>query len=365
MPSATLPSGSLPDAATVTLTGHRSVRRVYELVDHDGGIIDTFDGVKGATLEQVANSTLKRGGRASITDTGQDINWLTARIRASYDIEGYGSWGLGVFLPTVPTAQWSGGVRRWDAQLLDVATVLSEATLENGYSLPAGQVVTDAIRALIVSAGETSVAVTDSTKTLTTPRVWGTDAKILEVINQLSDSIGHFALASDGDGLLTSAPYIRPADRSISWEFMDGANCIYRGDFTHEQDLYKVPNHQQARTRGTGDTAGLVVNVYNDDPNSPFSRLNRGRTISGEVIETDATDTDALTTLARRVLLERTMPTSTIAIDAMPVPLDVNAAVTFRSTTAGIDARHVVTRIEYGAADTDLARYKLQKVVDL
>jgi len=365
MPSATLPSGVLPDAAEVTLTGHRSVKRVYELVDRDGGVIETLDGCKGASLQQVANSTLKRGGRAAITDVGQDIDWLTARIKASYEIEGYGSWGLGVFLPSVPTEQWSGGVRRWDAELLDVATVLSEATVESGYSLDAGQVATDAIRALITDAGETSIAVTDSDKTLTTPRVWEPGETILSIINQLCDSIGYFALASDGDGRLAADPYIRPADRPISWEFLDGANCIYVGDFTREQDLYKVPNHQQARTRGTGDEPGLVVNVYNDDPDSPFSRANRGRTISGEVIETYATDLDALTTLARRVLLTRTLPTSTIVIDAMPVPRDVNAAVTFRSTPAGIDGRHVVSRIVYGANDTDLARYTLNKVVDV
>ena len=365
MPSAAIPAGVLPDAAAVTLTSHRSVRRVYELVDRDGGVLRALDGVRGASLSEVANATLKRGGRASITDVGQNVDWLTARIKASYEIEGYGSWGLGVFLPSAPDGQWSEGVRRWDVELLDVATVLAEATLENGYSLDAGTVVTDAIRALITAAGETSIAVTDSDKTLTTARVWDPGASYLAIINELCDAIGYLALASDGDGRLACNPYIRPADRPVSWAFADGVNCIYRPTFTVSQDLYKIPNHQQAKTRGTGDTAGIVVNVYNDDPDSPYSRANRGRTISGEILELDAADEASLTTAARRLLLERTQPTQTVVIDAMPVPLSVNAAVTFRSTSAGIDGRFVVSRIEYGANDTDLASYTLQKVVDI
>lgn len=365
MPSATLPAGVLPDAPATTLTSNRSVRRTYELVDRDGGVITRLEGVRGATLQQVANATLKRGGRASIIDIGQEIDWLTARIKASYEIEGYGSWGLGVYLPSVPADSWSGGVRRWDVELLDVATVLAEATFENGYSLDAGDNVANAIRAIATSAGETAVAVTDSDKTLATARVWEPGTSYLTVINELCDAIGYFALASDGDGRLVVSPYVRPADRPISWQFVDGQNCIYRPEFTVTQDLYKVPNHQMARTRGTSDDPGLVVNVFNDDPDSPFSRARRGRTISAEVLEVDAADEEALTTLARRRLLELTEPTSTVVIDALPVPLDVNAAVWFRSGPAGVDSRHVVTRIEYGADDTALARYTLRKVTDI
>ncbi|MFW7414765.1 hypothetical protein [Demequina sp. SO4-18] len=365
MPSASLPIGTLPAVAPVTLTGHRSVVRRYELLDGNGSYVADLDGVRGASLKQSAQATLKRGGNAAVTDMGQDVNWLTARIRASYEIVGGPSWGLGVYLPSMPVAQWSGGVRRWDVELLDVATVLAESTVDDDYEIVAGTVVTDAVRTLIDLAGENAAAVTDSPKTLTTSRVWEAGTPLLTIINELLDSIGYFSLATDGDGRLTGSPYVRPAARPEEWEFIDdGETCIYRPEMSVEQDLYRVPNHVLARTQGTGDNAGLLVNVYNDSPDSPFSRANRGRTIT-RVIDAEATDLDALETIASRALIDATTPTSTVVIDALPVPLDVNAAVRFRSQPAGIDHRHVVTNIEYGANDTDLARYTLREVVDI
>lgn len=347
------------------LTGHRSAYRRYELLDGDGAFVRDLLNVQGATVKQSAQATLKRGGQASITDTGEQIDWLNSRIRCVYGITGYGEWGLGVFLPSLPREDWDGTTRHWDVELIDSAAVLATSRVAEDYALAAGTVATDAVRTLIEEAGESAAAVTDSDKTLTTARVWEVGTPRLTIINELLlDSIGYFSLASDGDGHLTARPYARPSDRPVEWEFIDGATCIYRDTFSREQDIYNVPNHIIAMTRGTGDEPALHVSVYNENPDSPFSTVSRGRIITGDPIETDATDLDALTVIAERALNDATTPTSTIVIDALPVPIDVNAIVRFRRDVAGIDARHVVTNIEYGAGDTDLARYTLREVVD-
>ncbi|WNM27558.1 hypothetical protein RN607_00730 [Demequina capsici] len=368
MPEALLPDGLVPVITrSSALTGHRSVRRSYRLLDRDGGDLGPLDGVTGASLTESAAATLKRGGSASITDTEQDIDWLNSRIHATYEVEAGPAWGLGVFIPSAPEEAWSGSTRRWEAELLDVLTVLDEWPLIDGYTLPAGAVVTDEMRAIIALTGETAVAITDSTSTLTTARSWDPHTSALTIFNALADSIGYFSLASDGDGLLRAEPYVRPAARPIVWAFVEGVDCIFRDQFKVTRDIYHVPNVISAVTQGTGDEAGLSVTVYNDNPDSIFSTVSRGRLIGradGPIV-TEATDLDALETIAHRALIDATTPTLTVVIDAMPVPVSTNDAVTFRRAVTGLDGRFVVSRIEYGGAETDLATYTLTEVVDL
>lgn len=352
-------------APTDPLTSDRTPYRRYELLEADMVGASELDGITGAQLRESAQAVIKRGGQAAITDMGLDVDWLTARVRCLYGIEGHAEWGLGVYLVSTPTATWSDGIRRWDAELLDIASVLAETRIEDFYYVDAGTVVTDEIKALIESTGESSASVTDSTKTLTEPLVWEPGTPVLTIINALADAIGYFALASDRDGALRVEPYVRPAARPVAWEFVDGITCVYRPEFTVSQDLYGIPNHQHARTPGTGDTPALYVNVYNDDPASRFSRANRGRTISAEPIEVEATDLDALTTAARRALLEATEPTREIVIDAMPLPLSANDVARFRSAPAGIDGRFVIAGIQHGDNELAMSRYTLREVIDL
>ena len=348
------------------LTADRVATRRHELLNSNMTTLGAFDGVTGASLSETANATLKRGGSMSATDVEQGVDWLTQRFHAIIDVDGYGQWGLGVFVASVPQEDWSGDTRRWSSiELLDVASVLDEATLEDAYALAAGAVVTDAIKALIELTGESSAAVTDSTKTLSTAKVFDDpEQSVLGIINALANSIGYFALATDRDGAFRVQPYVKPGDRPVRWEFIDGETCTYRPDLSLTRDLYHVPNHVRAYTQGTPDTAGLVVNVYNDNSDSPFSRANRGRTITKRV-QADATDADALLTIAQRALIEATTPSTTIMIDALPVPASVNDAVRFRRIPAGIDARCVVSKIEHGAGHTALARFTLTEVVEV
>lgn len=347
------------------LTTNRVARYVYELLDANMAPLGTFDGVRGSSLTETANATLKRGGNMAVTDVGQLIDWPTARIKASYEVDGYGSWGIGVYLPSMPNESWSGDVRRWDVQVLDVATVLAEDRLPTEYEVAAGENIVEAVRTLIEDAGENAGALTESDKTLAATRVWEAGSSRIEIINDLLDAANYFALFTDGDGNFRAEPYVRPSSRPERWAFIDGETCIYRPDLSRSRDQYAIPNRVIVTTRGTGDTAGLVAVADNTDPDSPWSQTSLGRVKAAEVIEVDAADQTTLDAIAQRRLIELTTPTSTIVIDAMPVAVSVNDAVRFRRVPMGVDGLHVVSKIEYPSSPTGLARYTLTQVVDV
>lgn len=367
MAKAAVPEGRVPDAELATLTGDRSVRRTYELVTRQGGIIGPLDGVRGASIHQQSGTTIQRGGQMALTDMGGDIDWLNARIRCGYQIEGLGDagkWGLGVYRPAKPVSQHGGGAKRWDAQLLDVLTVVGGSNPPLGYALGAGANVTNAVKALVADVGEGVAAITDSDATLTTSRVWDAGTSYLTIINELLGSIGYWPLTTDADGNLSSGPYVRPQDRPVSFRFIDGETAIYRPEFTVEHDYFNIPNHVQAVAEGTGDVPTLVANVYNDDPESPYSTVNAPP--NTHLIENvEATGQAAIDSIALRTLETLTEPTRTIVIAALPVPVSVNEVVEFRNGPAEVEGLYTVARIEYGAADTDLAAYTLRAVTDL
>lgn len=68
---------------------------------------------------------------------------------------------------------------------------------------------------------------------------------------------------------------------------------------------------------------------------------------------------------ARQSLIQASAVQAEVQVQHLPVPLRVSDVVRFASTPAGIDARHVVTRIELDAHPLGLMRTNLQEVVAL
>lgn len=364
--SVSLPAGLVPDNAPTgidALTTNRTARYVYELLDRDMAPLGTLDGVTGSSLRETANATLKRGGTIAVTDQGQLADWPSVRIKASYEVDGYGAWGIGVYRPAMPDEAWSGDARRWNVQALDVGTVLVEDELAAEYEVAAGANILDAVRTLIEDAGESAGALTESDKTLSSARVWEASESRSAIVNELLDTANYFSLFTDGDGNFRAEPYVRPASRPVRWEFIDGATCIYRPDLSRKRDQYGIRNRVIAKTQGTGDTAGLIAVADNTNPDSEWSQAKVG--VKSKTIEVEAADQETLDAIARRRLIELATPTSTIVIEAMPVPVSVNDAVRFRRIPMGVDGRHVVSKIEYPSSPTGLARYTLTQVVDV
>lgn len=349
----------------ITIDIETPVDPVWTLVDtvQEEASANDLDGVTGGSLDFVANASIKGGGSITIVDRGQDIDWLNDRIKIYYTVDGYGETALGVFLFSEAPESWSDTGRTYAVKLLDKNTILDQDAVEENTLVASGTVVTDQVATYLSNQNQ---AVTPSTATLAGPQTWEPGTSYLRIINDLLATIGYFSMFPNGDGQFIVKPYVLPASRPIVWEFLDGENCIYIPDFTNDVDLFSIPNRFIAVGQGDGDTAALVSTYTNTDPDSPYSTVSRGRTIVAVETGIEAADQTTLDNYARRRLVELTSPTQSIEIQHAYVPgLTVNDAVWFRSQTAGIDARHVVTKTVIPLDPTALCTTTLQKVVDL
>lgn len=369
MPSIAMISG-IPITTQTTeglkeaLTKARVQRFTWERLTRAGALIGPLRGTGGGRIEYIASGVnVHSRGAVSITEV-EEVDWLTERIRCVINVEGYGPWGLGVYVAATPSTAYAPGKSKRYVELLGLETALKQIPVLSSYSLPAGTNAIAAAKALILSAGETAIAITDSTKTLSSARTWPAGTSILVIVNDLLDCAGYLGLWADGDGTFRASPADSASDRAVSWEFTPGKYSIKKPEFTKEEDIFSVPNVVVARTRGDSGSEGLTVTVTNDDPNSKYSTVYRGLVATDDsIITVEATDIEALTTIARNKLASLTNASSKVVVKSFIVPLVHNNAVRFVSNQAGIDHRHVVQRVTIDANPLGLMEMTLREVI--
>lgn len=350
-------------SSPLTINRVTSVR--VDLLTETEAPAGVLTGMRTGSVAHTAAKSVHGSASLTVAHNGQ-VDWLTARVRPVVTIEGYGEVALGVFLAGEAPENWivTGGT--WAVKLLDKNTILDQDRVAATYALNAGAVVTDEIVTLIESTGETNHSITPSAATLVNPIVWAAGTKKLQIVNDLLSTINYFSLFCNGDGQYRGEAYTKPASRPTVWDFLDGANCIYLPDLSRDVDLF-IPNAFTASTQGDGTTAGLTSTATNDDPNSRWSTVSRGRTIAAEP-ETglEIVDQTTLDDYAVRRLISLTTPSASVEIQHGFVPAVLfNRAVRFRRVPVGIDARHVVSKTEVSLDPTALAKSTLTEVVDL
>lgn|GEM_PF-527084 len=318
----------LPPGRDPLLT-HRTQSWRVDLLTPRDATVGPLAGVEGFTVEQRLGAVISGGGTLELTDVDQDIDWLSARVQPWWRASGV-EWPLGVYLTASPVETWSAdGRRTWRVELLDKLAVLDEDKVDGTFSVSAGTVVTDAVRAVITSAGQTGAAVTDSVETLTAGMVWRAGTSKLRICNDLLGAVNYFSLRCDGSGRYVAEPYRPPAQRAPVWDFSPGEASIVRGEFTRDQDLTGIPNKVVLTTSGTDTVAALVGVATNTDPSSPTSYPSRGeRWIVHSEDDVEATSQAVIDALAARRLLDLSTAAATQQIDHAPVPLALNDIVT-------------------------------------
>lgn len=294
-------------------------------------------GFTGGEIEYVANRTVRGAGTLTIVDRGQNIDWVTTRVKPSLTINGY-TWNLGVFVPSVPQEHWTDTGRFWTVDLLDKTSILDQDAVEKTYTVKAGTNVVNTVRALINSAGEkTTSAITDSSETLNKGLVWEPGTSKLRIINDLLDAIGYFSLWCDDLGRFRVEPYVYPDARPVAWDFSDQYEPrLYLSDFTREADIYSVPNRVVAVSQPDSKDESMIAVASNEDPKSEFSYQRRGRWIVHTETGVEVTSQSALNTYAAKKLSNLSSVVATIDIQHAPVPIWLNQVVYFTRTPADI-----------------------------
>lgn len=324
---------------TDPLLTHRVESWRYDLLSRTEAPLTGLDGLAGVlpggSVSWNANATFQARGEIEVKDVGQVDDWLDLRMRIWQQVVGAEPWPLGTFCVTgFPERRTSLG-RSWRLALTDKLVRLDSDGTAESVSLPAGTVVTDAVRDQIAAAGETAIAVTDSTQTLASGRVWEPGTSRLRIINDLLGGINYWSLRTDRWGRYTAAPYTRPQDREPVRDLT--ADAIVLAEWEREQDVASIPNRVVLRTQGSLDEAGLVAVAENNDPASRFSIPNRGVIVAPDrdtAVEADSQET--LDALAARRLADLSAPAGMRALRHAGVPLDVHDVVVHKGTNGAV-----------------------------
>lgn len=346
------------------LLGPRAESYQWRMLSGDGAPMGDLDGVEGATLNFSIFTTIRGGG--TLDHTGLETpDWNKIRLQPWITVEhdcGTATWPLGVFIPAAPAANWDDGDVSRSVELYDKLLILDQDMVEETYAVQKGEVVTDRIKALILSAGEDLVAVEDSAEVLRADTVWEAGTTKLKIVNDLLESINYFSLWCDGYGAYRADPYIPPASRPISREFLDDENGIYSPSFEHDQDTFLIPNKMIVKSRSDGEDEGMTAVATNMDPEDPFSYPSRGRWITRMDEDVEASSQAVLNAIAVRRLRELSQASSSLTIKTALVPLDLNSLVKFSSQLANLDLSAVVQKLDITCTPGTLVTTTLSEV---
>lgn len=350
--------------------------------------LGTLDGVTDGSLGWVQNAAVKGGGHASVADLSVaqagmmkigDLALASVRLRPVCVIKGLPDNPLGIFLVSASPEEWDDTGRVYGLELLDKCTVPDQDAFEQSYAVAAGTLILPLVRTILASCGE--YIVIDSSVTLATSSnmVWEAGTSKLKIINDLLDVAGYNSLWMDGTGNFQATPRVLPADRPINYEvlgvpreLLDGEDSIYRSQWKREKDSYDVPNKVIAVQAADGaDQAALIGSWTNQDPSSPYSYQARGRWITHTVDSVecpDGTDPQVVAFLQKRAqttLIQMSSTQAQVKVEHLPIPVRVSDVLRFANTKAGVDSRHVITRIDLDTVPLGLMKSTLQEVVSL
>jgi hypothetical protein len=320
MPDLWLPAGGDPLTSWPRVTSWR-----VDLLDRREAVLGTLDGVEGFSVEHSVDADLSASGTLDLSDRGQDVDWLSCRLMLWWQVRAAGqdvAWPLGVFLPTLTGVDHDGGRLSMSPALVSKLAILDRSKIRTSYALPAGAVVTDAVRSVIAATGETAVAVTDSPETLRTATVWEVGTTRLRIVNDLLAAINYFSLRPDRWGRFTAAPYVDPTARTVSRTLASGPTSLHHPRFTRTVDA-SVPNVVILTSTSTSDAPALVGVAENAKPDDPWSTANRGEVAIAET-GVDATSQAVIDALAGRRLAVLSQPSATDTVATAPLPVDLH-----------------------------------------
>jgi hypothetical protein len=159
---------------------------------------------------------------------------------------------------------------------------LKEGLPPLGYTIPKGVNVMHNAYLLCYENARAPVVKTGCDITLINDFVANVDDTWMTYLSDLIAN-ANYTFALDELGRILFNPIQKTESLQAVWTYDDGNSSILYPDITIERDLYGIPNVVEV-VYSTG-TEYLYSRVVNDDPNSPTSTVNRGRTITKRITD--------------------------------------------------------------------------------
>lgn len=257
--------------------------RVRLLTQKEATVKSDLDGVSGGVIDWGVDEEIRSAGNLDLklTPYTQSIDWAKHRIGIDYILTYKGGQIVtpcGIYIPSAPKRDMSSAGSNIDLEFFDKTIILRQDALRSTKSFAKNSLITDAVRWIITSTGETNVAITPSTKKFSSNRVYMAGTTKLEILQKLLKDLDYFSVWCDGNGQYQCHPRREPKQRGITYTFGEGATSIHSASWELDQDGFEVPNRVVAIGRQPG--KGKAKFAIAEDLTSRWGFNARGRWIT-------------------------------------------------------------------------------------
>lgn len=349
---------------------NRTVDFEYELLDEGNALIRRLTNVhsSGNRVSQNMLAQIKRVAQFTLVEDGQPINYLKDRIRPIMKIKSGTQWikfPLGVFLLSAPTRITEGQrvLRQIDAY--DLTQILVDDKVTTEYEIQEGYNIKEAVIEVLENADVYYYNIDDTDKVVPRTLIYDIGTPKIKIINDLLSMINFTPIHVDENGVFTSRLYIPPVDRPTDYFYRTDKDSVIYSDAEEELDLFEVPNVFVV-VRTNEEEPPLSSTVINDDPNSPVSTINRGRSIVDFREIDDIADQEALDAYVERIAFEAQLKYGRIRFNSALMPIHgYSDVVQFDFGSLGISGKYLELSWEMDLTVNGVMSHELRQVVSL
>lgn len=226
-------------------------------------------------------------------------------------------WPLGKFI-IYPSAESSNDINMIDISGYDLGKIALDDKNASRTFINSDQLYTTAISQLLGGLYvRTDVEVSEYLKSF--PQEWEPGTAKIKIINDLLTGIDYDPLHFDEYGIAIGHPHVDSLVRAIDFQYLANEQSIIFDGVTFASDKYDIPN-KWVRYTENPEVSYLVSTYVNDNPDSPYSTVSRGRTIVDIKAVDDIANQSSLDSYTTRVANESMQATERVEFRTLNMP---------------------------------------------
>jgi hypothetical protein len=326
-----------------------------DLLDSDDVFVEDISAdlvLQGSSTEHDTERTLKG---SCLLNIARDIPWGSARLQPFLLVSSDGSTfyrqNLGTFLPSTPERRIGEIPAVWECFGFDKLVVLNTPH-GSTFSLAAGAPIIPAIEALITGAGETKVAIDQTSVAVTAPAAivlpLSDELTTLQIIRQLTDALGYGPLRADREGWFRSSPYVSPPNLPIVWTYnADSSSTTVGQERTSSSDYYLASNQIVGINDNPASsipTDGAGIKILSNQSDGLTSIDGRGGSTNRRIVRGTFASQAALETAVDQAYDEESRVARLFRLSVSPNPVHGHRdVVSFVDSSVPVDGRMLIT----------------------
>lgn len=333
--------------------GTRSVSFRYELLDKNNNFKTELYNITDASIDYGVFNEINRTAKFKLIEQkAVGIDYMSDRIRPYMVLDmpainkhgrnvpkGKVEFPLGIFILSSPDrVDADEGITR-DIEAYDLSVILHDDHVEDLYTVTTGTNYKTAIVAVLQSAGITDYTIEDTTKVVSRDIQFDAGTPKIKIVNHLCNNVNFTPITVSVDGTFRSSTYLPPEQRSVDYVYDDSEQSIIMRGVNEQLDTFSIAN-KWVVVRTNAEETPLRSVYTNDNPDSPTSTVNRGRTIMDYRELEDIADQAALDAYTKRIASEASQIFGKIKFNTALMPMhDYQDTIQLKYGKLGIDGK--------------------------